>query len=70
MNKTKNLFDTETGRFMADVVLRVNLLEKKVLKQGSSEQVLDFYNSIYNICEDFVKDITSIEVGLDSKNGK
>jgi len=70
MNKTKDLFDTETGKFMASVALKVNLLEKKVLKQGSSEQVLDFYNSIYNICEEFVKDITSIEVGLDSKNGK
>lgn len=55
---------------MASVALKVNLLEKKVLKQGSSEQVLDFYNSIYKICENFEKDITNIELGLDIKNGK
>lgn len=53
---------------MASVALKVNLLEKKVLKEGSSEQVLDFYNNIYNICKEFEKDITDIEMGI--KNGK
>jgi hypothetical protein len=70
MSKIKDLFDTETGRFMADIVLRVNLLEKRILKQGSSKQVVDFYNSIYNICEDFEKDVVSIESFFESKNGK
>ena len=70
MNKTRDLFDTESGRFMADVVLRVNLLEKRVLRKGSSAQVLDFYNSIYKICENFEKSIINIEIELDSKNGK
>jgi len=67
MKKTKELFDTETGKFMANIALKVNTLEKKIFKKGNSEQIITFYNEIYNLCEVFENDINNIELIIKTK---
>lgn len=68
MRKTnEELFDMETGKYMANLALHVNLLEKRIKKSSSSLIVLDFYNKIYQLSKQFKDDIHELEKNIEKE---
>lgn len=68
MRKTnEELFDMETGKYMANLALHVNLIEKRIKKNSSSLVVLDFYNKIYQLSKQFKDDINELEKNIEKE---
>lgn len=68
MRKTnEELFDMETGKYMANLALHVNLIEKRIKKNSSSLVVLDFYNKIYQLNKQFKDDINELEKNIEKE---
>jgi len=63
----EELFDMETGKYMANLALHVNLIEKRIKKNSSSLVVLDFYNKIYQLSKQFKDDINELEKNIEKE---
>lgn len=61
MGKNKIFFDSETGRSIANLALKAELIEKKIIKDGSGEQVSSYYNTILEAVADFEKKLSRFE---------
>lgn len=65
MKKFKNVgtdvFDTESGKYIMSLALKVSHIEKRVLKKGNTKQLLDFYNRVHLMCENFKKEVSILE---------
>ena len=66
--KTKKMFDTECGNLVAASALKINIFEKKLLKDGGARKVLELYNQIFTLCQNFDNQIDVLEVELKKEN--
>ncbi len=67
-SKNKELFSTEAGKYFTSLALNAELLEKKILKNGTSGEILSFYNKIWELGEEMGISLNDLEKKLEINN--
>lgn len=55
------LFETESGKFLTSIALKVSALESSIIKNKNPDELIEFYNKLYNTCIQFEDEINQIE---------
>jgi hypothetical protein len=63
-NKKSKIFTNETSEYVASIALRVNLLEDKIIKRADTKALLNFYNQVTKITDEFNNKLTQLEKSI------